>query len=240
MLFDLRGRGRRRTVQVIYLGLAILIGAGLVLFGVGGAVSGGLLNAVDQNNTSDPSNIYGSRVKSATAKVAKNPQDAAAWATIAKARYQLAGQGSNFSQATSTFTAAGEQQLQDASTAWQRYLALKPAKPDPTVAALMVQAYSAAALNKPDDAVSAYEIYQASRPESANAFAQLAILAYTANQTRKGDLAEQKALSLETDKVARAQLKQNIEAAKLQAVQSAATAAGATTTPATSGATVSP
>ena len=27
MLFDLRGRGRRRTVQVIYAGLALLIGA---------------------------------------------------------------------------------------------------------------------------------------------------------------------------------------------------------------------
>jgi len=35
MLFDLRGRGRRRTVQVIYGGLALLMGSGLVLFGVG-------------------------------------------------------------------------------------------------------------------------------------------------------------------------------------------------------------
>ena len=46
MLFDLRGRGRRRTVQVIYLGLAIILGGGLVLFGVGtGSGNGGLLNA---------------------------------------------------------------------------------------------------------------------------------------------------------------------------------------------------
>ncbi len=35
MLFDLRSRGRRRTVQFVYLGLAILLGGGLVLFGVG-------------------------------------------------------------------------------------------------------------------------------------------------------------------------------------------------------------
>ena len=35
MLFDLRGRGRRRTVQAIYLGLAILLGGGLIFFGVG-------------------------------------------------------------------------------------------------------------------------------------------------------------------------------------------------------------
>ena len=30
MLFDLRGRGRRRTVQVIYIGLALLFGVGFV------------------------------------------------------------------------------------------------------------------------------------------------------------------------------------------------------------------
>ena len=41
MLFDLRGRGRRRTVRVIYIGLALLIGIGLVGFGVGGGFGGG-------------------------------------------------------------------------------------------------------------------------------------------------------------------------------------------------------
>ena len=35
MLFDLKGK-RKRLVQVVYLGLAILFGGGLVLFGVGG------------------------------------------------------------------------------------------------------------------------------------------------------------------------------------------------------------
>ena len=36
MLFDLRGRGRRRTVKVVYITLAFLMGGGLVLFGIGG------------------------------------------------------------------------------------------------------------------------------------------------------------------------------------------------------------
>ncbi len=53
MLFDLRGRGRRRTVQAIYLGLALLMGGGLVLFGVGaGNGFGGLLNAFNGNGSS--------------------------------------------------------------------------------------------------------------------------------------------------------------------------------------------
>ena len=43
MLFDLRSRGRRRTVQAVYLGLALLMGGGLVLFGVGaGNGNGGI------------------------------------------------------------------------------------------------------------------------------------------------------------------------------------------------------
>ena len=48
MLFDLRGGGRRRTVKVIYLGLAILMGGGFVLFGIGGATSGGLIDAIQR------------------------------------------------------------------------------------------------------------------------------------------------------------------------------------------------
>ena len=44
MLFDLQGK-RRRVVQVTYLGLAILMGGGLVLAGIGSDASGGLLDA---------------------------------------------------------------------------------------------------------------------------------------------------------------------------------------------------
>src|ERR687890_339893 len=46
MLFDLRGAGRRTTVKVVYLTLAVLMGGGLVLFGIGGDVSGGLVDAI--------------------------------------------------------------------------------------------------------------------------------------------------------------------------------------------------
>ena len=49
MLFDLRGKGRRRAVRVIYIGLALLMGVGLVGFGIGGGFGGGgLLHGRDQ------------------------------------------------------------------------------------------------------------------------------------------------------------------------------------------------
>ena len=47
MLFDLRGR-RRRAVQATYLTLALLMGGGLVFFGIGGDVSGGLFDAFSE------------------------------------------------------------------------------------------------------------------------------------------------------------------------------------------------
>ena len=58
MLFDLRGR-RRRAVQATYLTLAVLMGGGLVLFGIGGDVSGGLFDAFSGNssNTTDNSQL---------------------------------------------------------------------------------------------------------------------------------------------------------------------------------------
>jgi hypothetical protein len=45
MLFDLRGK-RRRAVQATYLTLAVLMGGGLVLFGIGGS-GGNIFDAFD-------------------------------------------------------------------------------------------------------------------------------------------------------------------------------------------------
>ena len=50
MLFDLRGHGRRRAVRVIYIGLALLMGVGLVGFGIGGGFGGGGLFSAATNN----------------------------------------------------------------------------------------------------------------------------------------------------------------------------------------------
>ena len=52
MLFDLRGAGRRRVVKVVYVTLAFLMGGGLVLFGIGGDVSGGLVDAITERSGS--------------------------------------------------------------------------------------------------------------------------------------------------------------------------------------------
>src|ERR671914_482748 len=55
MLFDLQGK-RRRVVQATYLTLAVLMGGGLVLFGIGGDVSGGLFDAFSDRQGGGGSN----------------------------------------------------------------------------------------------------------------------------------------------------------------------------------------
>jgi hypothetical protein len=236
MLFDLRGAGRRNTVRAIYLGLAILMGGGLVLFGVGGATNGGLLNALDQNgNSTGGTDTFVKRVKTLETRVAANPKDAPAWAALARARYQESSVGENYDQTTSTFTAKGKIKLKQVETAWDKYLALNPPKPNADVANLMVQAFGPAGLADLDRAVAAMEIVvDQRRPETSALYAQLAQLAYAAGQSRKGDLSTAKALQL-SPKDQKAQLKQTLDSFKQQAaqaaIQQAGAAAPATTTP---------
>jgi hypothetical protein len=236
MLFDLRGAGRRTTVKAVYLTLALLMGGGLVLFGIGGDVSGGLVDALTENegSTSVGSEPFRDRAQQAQRAADANPQDAAAWAAVARARYQYASAGEFFDQATGQFTDEGKTQLQAADAAWQRHLTLAKNKPDDSVATVMVQAYSQAGLNEPAKAVAAQEIITEARPKDST-FATLAVLAYQAGQTRKGDLATKEALA-RSDKDERETLKADLESAKQQAatsqIQDATEAPAATATPA--------
>jgi hypothetical protein len=195
MLFDLRGAGRRRTVQVVYITLAVLMGGGLVLFGIGGSVSGGLVDAITGNSGTASTSVgsYEKRVREVQAQATAHPKDAAVFAQLARARFQLASAGDNFNQNTGEFSAEGKRQLAAAGVAWQKHLKLAGNKPDDGVAGVMVQAYSA--LNDAAHAVEAQEIITEARPKSAT-FATLAILAFQAGQTNKAELARKKAIEL--------------------------------------------
>jgi len=228
MLFDLRGRGRRRAVQAIYLSLALLMGGGLVLFGIGSSQSGGLFDAISGGSGStSATSAIDKRIDSAIAATRTRPKDAAPWATLASLRFQRAG----IDEITSTgqYTADGLKRLQLASTAWQRHLALDPKQPDVRTAKFMVQAYEAGALNELGKAVQAKQIITAATdPPSSNLFAQLAELAYRAKDTRTADLAADRAVQLAAPKDRKA-LRTALTSLKTQA--QSAQAPGATTTP---------
>jgi hypothetical protein len=227
MLFDLRGRGRRRTVQIVYATLAILMAAGLILFGVGSGLAGGLIDALNGNSggSSGGNSALSKQADTLEKRAQRNPRDAATWVRLARAKFQVAA--GSIDQNTGQYSVDGRKDLAAAGVAWERYLALSPERPDPAVAALMVQAF--VQLRQAGKAADAQEIVTAARPNR-NAYLNLAKLAYAAGQTRKGDLAAQKALA-GTPKDLRGAVKDQLDQAKKQA----AGAAGQTTTPAPSG-----
>jgi len=196
MLFDLRGRGRRRTVQAIYLSLAILMGGGLVLFGIGSSQSGGLFDALSGDSGSQSATEgIDKRIDNAIAATKARPRDPQAWAQLASLRFQRAG--IDEIAADGRYTDSGMRRLRLASQAWERHLALEPKQPDVRAAKFMVQAYEANALNELTKAVRAKEIVTAEEsPPNSNLFAQLAELAYRAGETRVADLAADRAVSL--------------------------------------------
>lgn len=218
MLFDLRARGRRRTIQVIYLGLAILMGGGLVLFGIGGATSGGLLDAFRSDGSSSTSEVFKKQLSQAEQGVKLHPRSADAWTALARVRYQEATTG--YDESTGQFSDKGQEAMRAADRAWQRALTLTD-KPDPNVAATMVQLYAPTALNQPAKAVRAFEIQlDATEAPTWQLYAKWAQLAYLAKQERKAELAGQKAVR-KAPKDQKAQAKQAVAAAKAQAQQQA-------------------
>ena len=93
MLFDLRSPGRRRVIKTVYLFLAVLIGVGLIGFGVGtGGSFGGLFSAAA--NGGGGSGTAGTRIINTLAKAEKrakaNPSDATLWVKAGKAAYAVA------------------------------------------------------------------------------------------------------------------------------------------------------
>jgi hypothetical protein len=195
MLFDLRGRGRRRTVQAIYLGLAMLMGVGLIGFGVGGVGGGGLLNAVNGNEGSSSAS-FASQIKKYTKLTERQPSNAKAWAELANAQLHEADGGAYFDQSTQQFKPKGKELLLRVAQSWSTYLALNPPNPDPELAQRMLTVYGEEGLNQPSSAVQALQIVIPTRPPSEALYASLARYAYQAHNTREGDLAAQKAIAL--------------------------------------------
>ncbi len=212
MLFDLRGRGRRRTVQGVYLALALIMLVGLIGVGVGaGNGFGGILNAFTDNGSSgSQKQVISQQEKDALRQTQLAPSNPAGWAELVQARWTSAGQGSNYDQSTNTFTSAGKKELTTTVQAWQKYVQLTK-NPDPNIAILAARAY--AGLGDYAGEASAWEVVTLASPNEPKGYECLAAAAYAAKQNRKGDLATQKAVSL-VPKAQQLQLKTQLQGAK--------------------------
>jgi hypothetical protein len=220
MLFDLKGK-RRRVVQGTYLTLAILLGAGLVLFGIGSSTSGGLGDLFGGGGGSNQGDkIVRKKIDTAEKQLLVNPKNVVALGAVIRGHYQLASAKADPN--TGVFSKDARDDLQQAADAWQRYVATNPPKVDIGLARVMVQAYSGLAQLSSGDqttatrnwagAADAIELIAASQPNAANYIA-LVQYATLAGQTNKADLAGKKAVQV-APKGQRKVVQQQVTAAK--------------------------
>jgi len=222
MLFDLKGK-RRRVVQATYLTLAVLMGGGLVLFGIGGDVQGGLFDAFsDRSDTGNSNPITERRLEDAEKRLRANPNDQQALVDLTRARFQLAGD--DVDPDTGVYLPEARPDLEGAAAAWGRYLATNPKPPDPSLARVMTQVYGFG-LSQPAKAAQAAEVVAEDDPSAATYLA-LAQYAYLAGQKRKADLAGKRAIALAPPKQ-RKRVKQNIEDLEAQVAAQSAGQGGA-------------
>jgi hypothetical protein len=242
MLFDLRGRGRRRTVRVVYVGLALLFGVGFVGFGVGvGGGGGGILNALSGNEGSS-STSFASQIKKYRKLTKEQPSNASAWEKLTDAELHEAG-GEAYVTRTG-LTSKGKELFAQVAQSWSSYIALNPPKPNPELAERMVTVFGEEGLNQPAAAVQVLQIVVAARPTSASLYSALAEYAYKAHNARVGDLASEKAVSL-APAAQRKQLKTELAAIKknptgAESAGGSASQAPQVTTQATTQATTQP
>jgi hypothetical protein len=208
MLFDLRGR-RRRAVQVTYLMLALLMGGGLVLFGIGGDVSGGLLDAFKGGGGSSGDSALQDRVDKQKERLQANPRNQVVLQNLVRDYYSLAT--SKRESNASGFPDDAKDDLREAGVYWQRYVEVAD-KPNPDTAGYALQVYDVAALNRPKEAQRAAAIL-AEDANDAPSYLRLVSYAARAGDTRTADLATQKAVEL-APKDQRKLIKQQAEALK--------------------------
>ena len=193
MLFDLRGR-RRRAVQATYLALAVLMGGGLVLFGIGGDVSGGLFDAFsDRSGGGDPNQALEERINRLERRAAANPNNEAALQELVSNYYQLAA--SQQESGGSPFPDEAKDELRKAAGAWQRYVDTVEGQPNAATATYALRVYDVTALNQPKEAQKAAAILAEEQNDSTS-YLQLVAYAALAGDTRTADLATQKAVDL--------------------------------------------
>ncbi len=194
MLFDLRGRGRRRTVRVIYIGLAVLLGVGLVGFGVGGGFGGGGIVSSLNGHEGAGGVDYSKQISNYRKTLARNPNDVTASEKLVKTLTLQAG-GEAYKNTNGTLTPAGKKIYAEVADAWNHYVAVA-SKPNVGLAKVMVRIFDEEGLNQPASTVEVLQTIVAAEPNNASYYGFLAAYAYLAHKNALGDLAARKAVAL--------------------------------------------
>jgi hypothetical protein len=225
MLFDLRGH-RRRAVQATYLVLAVLMGGGLVLFGIGGS-SGGIIDAITGNGSGGGSSINSQlekRIDAQKKRLETSPNNTTVLSALVQLNYQAAV--SQMSSGATTIPAEGKDELRQAASYYERYVGAKSGTPSASLARLAMNIYDTGGLNEPDKAKDAVRVVAAAS-NNWQTYLLLVQKATAAGDTRTAQLAAQKAVDL----APQAQKKQVEQAAKQYQKLGASAQSGTSTGP---------
>jgi hypothetical protein len=199
MLFDLRGRGRRRTVKVVYMGLVALFLLGFLGLGIGvGGGGGGILNFFTEEKSTGGAS-FAAKVESAQARTHSHPSDPAAWAALAEAQLHQASEPEYVSvvnEREEGFNAKGLALLAQVSKSWNTYLHLQPHRANAELAYKIAGIYGERTLNNPVEEARTLQVAIAGKSPSGALYAALAEAAYKARHIGEGDAALKKALPL--------------------------------------------
>jgi hypothetical protein len=220
VLFDLRGK-RKRVIQVSYVLLAAIFLVGFIGLGIGGGgnSAGGIFDAIGLggDGSGSLSDQFDAQIDNANQQLATDPKDTAALLKLSKYEYYKARQGVTQDQTTGEISISEDAhtELGKSVDAWEKYLKVNKGKPNPAVAAQIVQAYYL--LSDAGGAAEAQRIVASNQPSSGS-YGQLAFYLYFAGNISEGDQAASKAES-EAPKSQRSQVKQQLEQIRKQAVK---------------------
>jgi hypothetical protein len=146
MLFDLRSPGRRNLIRVVYAGLAVLMGGGLIFFGIGGS-GGGLFSDVGAGGGGDGGNPFEDQIEDAETRLQQNPQDTATLAELVQLYYSAGQNQIEIDEETGaqSLTQDGEERLRQSADTWDRYLKVTEksgAQADSATASVAFQLFS--------------------------------------------------------------------------------------------------
>jgi hypothetical protein len=193
MLFDLRGR-RRRAVQATYLTLAVLMGGGLVLFGIGGDVSGGLFDAFSGSGSGGNVNEQlENRIENQEKRLARSPNNEAILAELVRLNYSAAS--ATVPSGGGAVPEEGRDELRKAATYWDRYVDATGNQPDPDLARIALFLFDTTGLDQPRKAMEAARVIAADA-NTTQSYLLVVQYAAAAKDTRTAQLAAEKAVDL--------------------------------------------
>jgi tetratricopeptide (TPR) repeat protein len=229
MLFDLRGR-RKRVIQVIYVLLAIIMAASLLVIGLPGGINP--FNSGNPVVSQDLADQSIERAEDIEQRLATNPNNKNAQAELIRARVAAGNSLVELGEGGQTIVGADAKTQYDlAAEAWDRYLKMTDGKPDPTVAQLisgtlfsLAQGSTVAQFQTNiTDAAEAQRLVAESAeaqfkkgegPPPTGSLVTLATYLYYAQDVEAADAARKKALASTKDDAEIEQIQSQLEAAK--------------------------